>query len=122
MIRQATRYDIPRLLEIVEAYAFENPIKVLGKQENHDPAYVEQLLFNIMQGKGFIYISPDVETATNKAKDLPNNIWSKKENALILTLVLQHELGHVLGIQHSNVQGDIWQLMSVDFVENLILN
>jgi hypothetical protein len=30
MIRQATRYDIPRLLEIVEAYAYENPIKKLG--------------------------------------------------------------------------------------------
>ena len=48
MIRLATRYDIPRLLEIVEAYAYENPIKVLGKPKNHNPAYVEQLLFSIL--------------------------------------------------------------------------
>jgi hypothetical protein len=73
MIRLATRYDIPRLLEIVEAYAYENPIKTLGKPENHNPQYVEQLLFSIMLGKGFIYIDKDLRGAIIAVKQ--NNVW-----------------------------------------------
>ena len=56
MIRLATRYDIPRLLEIVEAYAYENPIKKLQQEHNHFPRYVEELLFSIIQGRGFIIV------------------------------------------------------------------
>ena len=52
MIRLATRNDIPRLLEIVEAYAYENPIKKLAEQNNHFPRYVEELLFSIISGRG----------------------------------------------------------------------
>lgn len=80
MIRVATRYDIPRLLEIVEAYAFENPIKTLGKIENHDPAYVEQLLFSIMQGRGFIYIDKGLRGAIIAVKQ--RNVWCPKVNEL----------------------------------------
>ena len=45
MIRIATRYDIPRLLEIVEAYAYETPIEALGRQKNHNPKHVERATF-----------------------------------------------------------------------------
>jgi hypothetical protein len=73
MIRLATRYDIPRLLEIVEAYSFENPIKILGRPENHNPVYVEQLLFSIIMGKGFVYIDKDLRGAIIAVKQ--NNVW-----------------------------------------------
>jgi hypothetical protein len=63
MIRHATKYDIPRLLEIVEAYAYENPIKKLGDSCNHFPRYVEQLLFEIISGRGFIYIDSNLRGA-----------------------------------------------------------
>jgi hypothetical protein len=73
MIRLATRYDIPRLLEIVEAYAYENPIKTLGKPDNHNPQHVEQLLFSILMGKGFIYIDENMRGAIIAVKQ--NNVW-----------------------------------------------
>ncbi len=76
MIRKATRYDIPRLMEIVEAYAFENPIKVLGNQVNHDPKYVESLLFGIIMGRGFAYIDAHMRGAIIALKT--PNIWCPK--------------------------------------------
>jgi len=80
MIRLATRYDIPRLLEIVEAYAFENPITVLGKQVNHDPKYVESLLFGIIMGRGFVYIDNHMRGAIIGIKN--QNIWCPKVREL----------------------------------------
>lgn len=80
MIRKATRYDIPRLMEIVEAYAFENPITVLGKQVNHDYKYVESLLFGIIMGKGFIYIDNHMRGAIIAVKN--QNIWCPKVREL----------------------------------------
>jgi hypothetical protein len=80
MIRLATRYDIPRLLEIVEAYAFENPITTLGRIDNHDPVHVEQLLFSIMQGKGFIYIDTSLRGAIIAIKQ--RNVWCPKVKEL----------------------------------------
>lgn len=76
MIRLATRYDIPRLLEIVEAYAYENPIKCLGKTHNHFPKYVEELLFSIIAGRGFIYIDNNMRGAIVAIKQ--GNVWSPK--------------------------------------------
>jgi N-acetylglutamate synthase-like GNAT family acetyltransferase len=80
MIRKATRYDIPRLLEIVEAYAFENPITVLGKQSSHDAKYVETLLFGIIMGRGFIYIDNHMRGAIIAIKN--QNIWCPKVREL----------------------------------------
>jgi len=80
MIRKATRYDIPRLLEIVEAYAFENPIQVLSKQINHDARYVESLLFGIIVGRGFIYIDNHLRGAIIGIKN--ENIWCPKVKEL----------------------------------------
>ena len=80
MIRLATRYDIPRLLEIVEAYAYENPIKCLGKSHNHFPKYVEELLFSIIAGRGFIYIDNNMRGAIIAIKQ--SNVWSPKVKEL----------------------------------------
>lgn len=73
MIRLATRYDIPRLLEIVEAYSAEYPVNTLGKKHFHMPRYAEELLFSIMQGRGFILIDNNMTGALIALKQ--NNIW-----------------------------------------------
>lgn len=73
MIRLATRYDIPRLLEIVEAYSFEYPIETLGHRENHNAKHVENLLFSIINGRGFILIDNNMSGALIAIRQ--NNIW-----------------------------------------------
>lgn len=98
MIRLATRYDIPRLLEIVEAYAYENPIKVLGKQHNHFSKYVEELLFSIIAGRGFIYIDANMRGAIIAIKQ--SNIWSpkvKELNELLWWVEPEHRNGTIGG-------------------------
>jgi hypothetical protein len=102
MIRLATRYDIPRLLEIVEAYAYENPIKTLGKTQHHNPKHVEQLLFNIILGKGFILIDNHMRGALIAIKQ--NNIWSPDVKEL-------HELLWWVEPEHRNgsVGGRLWK-------------
>ena len=73
MIRLATRYDIPRLLEIVEAYSKEYPIKTLGNEQFHRPQYVEGLLFSIIKGRGFVLIDDHMKGALIAIRQ--NNIW-----------------------------------------------
>ena len=102
MIRLATRYDIPRLLEIVEAYAYENPIQILAQPHNHFPKYVEELLFSIIAGRGFIYIDNNMRGAIIAIKQ--GNIWSPKVKEL-------HELLWWVEPEHRNgtVGGRLWK-------------
>jgi hypothetical protein len=112
MIRLATRYDIPRLLEIVEAYAYENPIKVLGEEVNHFPRYVEELLFTIIQGRGFIYIDKHMRGAIIAIKQ--NNIWSPKVKEL-------HELLWWVEPEYRNgtLGGRLWKAFDTTGTEML---
>lgn len=114
MIRQATRYDIPRLLEIVEAYAYENPIKILGETCNHFPRHVEELLFSIIQGKGFIYIDNNMRGAIVAIKQ--NNIWSPKVREL-------HELLWWVEPEYRNgtIGGRLWKAFDIHAQEMLDL-
>lgn len=73
MIRQATRYDIPRLLEFVEAYAYANPIHHLANPDNHNPRYVEQLLTEIIAGRGFALIDKEMRGTLIAIRN--RNIW-----------------------------------------------
>jgi hypothetical protein len=102
MIRLATRYDIPRLLEIVEAYALENTVTKLGDSSNHFPKYVEELLFGIIQGRGFIYIDNHMRGAIIAIKQ--NNIWSPKVREL-------HELLWWVEPEHRDgtIGGRLWK-------------
>ena len=98
MIRLATRYDIPRLLEIVEAYAYENPIRVLGQPHNHFPKYVEELLFSIIAGRGFIYIDEHMRGAIIAIKN--GNVWCpkvKELNELLWWVEPEHRNGTIGG-------------------------
>jgi hypothetical protein len=101
MIRFATRYDIPRLLEIVEAYSFEYPIQTLGDRRNHSAKYVEQLLFSIIQGRGFILIDKHMTGALIALKQ--NNVWCPD-------VVELHELLWWVEPEHRNatIGGKLW--------------
>lgn len=59
MIRKATRYDIPMLLDLVREYNKEIPIKVYKNKELHDETYVSNLLFTLIKGRGFVLIDDD---------------------------------------------------------------
>ena len=56
MIRKATRYDIPMLLDLVREYNKEIPIEVYKNKEFHDEIHVTNLLFTLIKGRGFILI------------------------------------------------------------------
>jgi len=120
MIRLATRYDIPRLLEIVEAYAFENPINKLGDTGNHDARYVEELLFGIIQGRGFIYIDNSMRGAIIAYKS--SNIWCprlKELNELLWWVEPEHRNGTIGGRLWNAFNEQATQMLKaeeVDFV------
>lgn len=120
MIRLATRYDIPRLLEIVEAYAYENPIQTLGKTEHHNPKHVEQLLFSIILGKGFILIDNHMRGALIAIKQ--NNIWSpdvKELHELLWWVEPEHRNGSVGGRlwkEFDKIGSELLERGDVDFV------
>lgn len=120
MIRLASRYDIPRLLEIVEAYAYENPIEILGQKENHNPRHVEQLLFNIILGKGFILIDNNMRGALIAIKQ--NNIWSpnlKELHELLWWVEPEHRNGSIGGRlwkQFDKIGSELLALGDVDLV------
>ena len=84
MIQYATRYNIPRIMEMIEAYAYENPnIKLFANQQLHDAKYIEELLFNIIKFRGFILIDKHMRGCFIALKQ--NNIWCP-------TLVELHQL------------------------------
>ena len=101
MIRFATRYDIPRLLEIVEGYSKEYPIETLGNSQFHIPRHVEELLFSIIYGRGFILIDKHMTGALIAIKQ--NNIWCPE-------VVELHELLWWVEPEHRNEMtgGKLW--------------
>jgi len=76
MIRQATRYDIPVLVWMMREYAKEAPVGVLANPEHHDADHVGKLIFQILNGRGFILI--DDEHRGMIAAIITNNIWCPK--------------------------------------------
>lgn len=77
MIKQATRYDIPRLIEMIEQYALENPnIELFKNQDLHDAKYIEQLLFEIINGRGFILMDKNMRGCFIAIRN--QNIWCPK--------------------------------------------
>jgi hypothetical protein len=75
-----------------------------------------------LKAKGFIYISPDMAGSPHLPRNarFKQNVWSL-ENGAFLQAVINHELGHIFGIQHnepSSVSGiDYVNLMTEEFPE-----
>ena len=79
-IRQATRQDIPALLELLASYASENPIACLRDKNNHDVEYIKNLLFSIISGRGFILV--DDKYNGFLIAFISSNVWAPKVKEL----------------------------------------
>lgn len=73
MIRLATKYDIPRLYEMMVSYAKESPVKILQDESKHDEAHVSELLFSLIAGRGFILVDDDLNGMIAGIK--ARNVW-----------------------------------------------
>ena len=91
-----------RLLEMIEAYALEMPVKSLSEVKNHHPKDVEQLLFEIIMGRGFILIDQHMTGVLIALKN--QNIWSK-------TVIELNELLWWVEPDHRNgtIGGRLWK-------------
>jgi N-acetylglutamate synthase-like GNAT family acetyltransferase len=101
MIREANRYDIPILLDMVREYNKEVLIKANHNVELHDPQYVSNLLFTIIKCNGFILIDDDMNGFLVAIK--MKNIWFPKMYEL-------HELAWWVDVDHRNgsLGGKLW--------------
>lgn len=56
MIRFASKFDVPVLVEMMRKYADESPIEVLRKKEHHNRDYTKSVLEQLIIGRGFVLI------------------------------------------------------------------
>jgi hypothetical protein len=77
MIRKGNKFDIPFIIEMLKNYRNAAPLKVLN--EANDKEYIEQLLFNLIVGSGFILLAEkdNVIIGIIIAGIIPN-IWNPK--------------------------------------------
>jgi hypothetical protein len=77
MIRKGNKFDIPFIVEMLKNYRNAAPLKVLN--EANDKEYIEQLLFNLIVGSGFILLAEkdNVIIGIIIAGIIPN-IWNPK--------------------------------------------
>lgn len=77
MIRKANKFDIPFIIEMLKNYRNAAPLKVLN--EANDKEYIEQLLYNLIVGTGFILLAEkdNLIIGTIIAVIIPN-VWNPK--------------------------------------------
>jgi hypothetical protein len=80
MIRKATRYDIPILLNMLKEYCKEIPIKSYKRNELQNVEYATNLLFTIIKARGFILIDNDYRGMLIAV--VTANIWFPKSYEL----------------------------------------
>lgn len=59
MIRHATKYDIPILVDMVQQYAKEFPSELARQEKWFNKKYIQQLLMTLIAGRGFVLIDDD---------------------------------------------------------------
>ena len=101
MIRKATRYDIPMLLNLIKEYNKEIPIEVYKNKDLHDIEYVTNLLYTIIKARGFVLIDDDFKGMLIAV--VIANIWCPKSNEL-------HELAWWVEPEYrqSSIGGKLW--------------
>lgn len=101
MIRHATKYDIPKLIQMVNGYASEFPFALANDPQWFDEEYLSSLLMTIIAGCGFVLIDDD-ERGFLAAIIVPN-VWNPK----ILEL---SELAWWVHPEHRNstIGGKLW--------------
>ena len=101
MIRLATRYDIKELIHLVKEYSKEAPCKLASIEENFNKEHIENLLFQIIIGRGFIVIDDEYKGFIIGL--ITKNVWS--ENVMEL-----HELAWWVKSEFRNTSlgGRLW--------------
>jgi N-acetylglutamate synthase-like GNAT family acetyltransferase len=101
MIRQATKQDIPALVEMMRQYALESSPQALRAADNHDANHVTNLIFQIVSGRGFALVDDDYRGML-LAMVAPN-LWCPK-------VLILHELAWWVKHEHRNgtLGGRLW--------------
>lgn len=76
MIRQATKYDIPKITEMMREYANEAPVETLKDPINQNEQYFSQLIYELISGKGFVLV--DNELNGMLIALITQNVWCPK--------------------------------------------
>jgi len=102
MIRKATPFDMPALIEMMHSYVAEAPMETLKDSSIYDWNYVESLFSGLMVGRGFILI--DTQARGFIAAMVTQNVWCQS----ILEL---HELAWWVKPEYrgGTVGGRLWK-------------
>lgn len=102
MIREANKYDMPELLQMMRDYSTQTPVPALQAAAAHDEAHVANLMMQMMAGRGFVLI--DNESRGFIAALITTNVWCPEVYEL-------HELAWWVKPEHRNgtVGGRLWK-------------
>lgn len=102
MIREANKYDMPQLLQMMRDYSTQTPVSALQAAAAHDEAHVANLMTQMMAGRGFVLI--DNESRGFIAALITTNVWCPEVYEL-------HELAWWVKPEHRNgtVGGRLWK-------------
>jgi N-acetylglutamate synthase-like GNAT family acetyltransferase len=77
MIRQANKFDIPKIIEMLKNFRSVAPIEVLRQADDRE--YIEKLLSEIIIGSGFILLAEkDSEIIGMIIGGIIPNVWNPK--------------------------------------------
>lgn len=113
MIRKATPFDMPALIDLMRGYVAEAPMEVLKDKSVHDQSYIEALLAGLMAGRGFILIDDDHRGFIAAA--INSNLWCP-------SLLELHELAWWVLPEHrgGTLGGRLWKafdLLAQDYLD-----
>jgi hypothetical protein len=114
MIRNATPFDMPALIELMRGYVSDAPMETLKDQSLHNEAHVKSLLTSLMVGRGFI-LTEDQGRGFIAAMII-QNVWCPSVYEL-------HELAWWVKPEHrgGTVGGRLWKefdMLAQDLLDN----
>ena len=120
MIRHATRHDIPALVWMMREYAKEAPVPVLANPDSHNEDHVANLIFQMLNGRGFILIDDDHRGMI--CAIITSNVWSPRVlelRELAWWVMPEHRgksIGGRLWVKFDEIAQDMLNAGRVDFV------
>jgi len=92
-IRQANKFDIPRLIELMKHYRSCSPLPCL--LDSNDVAHVENILTQILAGRGVIFVAEKEQVVGMLIAIRNPNIWDPSITAI-------NELAYWVEPEHRN--------------------
>lgn len=79
MIRQANKFDVPQIIEMLKQYRDDAPIEIL--KTANDQEYIERFLIDLIVGSGFILVAENEDKLIGMLiAGIVPNIWNPKVN------------------------------------------